>query len=606
MIEKMKAVCIVSALSSRKALLSGMRDLGVVHIRQKKHADPQVTAEFARISANYNALCDIEGASAEKPALKQKEFESLDCRVTEALSSRKENSDAAVRLSMQADRIRAWGAFVPSEVTELSENGVPLYFYRMGKKELASLASDEKVRFIRLSPVEKMDTVAVLDEKLPSSFPATEFDLPEKGLEELDKELAKCNEQIQKAEEELKKASLELATYKAQMVRCRNDIEFSCAEKTSQEDTDLVWISGYIPEDACAEFEKTAKANCWAYAMDDVAADDEFVPTKVKYTKVSGLMEPVFDILGTVPAYHEYDISFWFLCFFSLFFAMIIGDAGYGFCFLSVAVLLHVKQKKVTNLTWLVYVVSIATIVWGALTGTWFGLEGAMKVGVLRALVIPSFANYPQYFGYTSIQQQNVMMKFCFILGTIQLSLACIMNVRRKLAVRDGSFLADIGWFMSINSLYYVVLLLVINQDVDLTLCLAFILSGFLLVCMYGGMSPDKSFKEGLKAGLADIFTDFLNTISAFGNIMSYIRLFAVGLASLAIAQSFNDMALGMNGWLKIAGILVFVIGHALNLVMGLLSVIVHGVRLNLLEFSGQLGMEWSGTAYDPFRVTKK
>ena len=123
---------------------------------------------------------------------------------------------------------------------------------------------------------------------------------------------------------------------------------------------------------------------------------------------------------------------------------------------------------------------------------------------------------------------------------------------------------------------------------------------------MYGGMSPDKGFKDGLKAGLADIFTDFLNTISAFGNIMSYIRLFAVGLASLAIAQSFNDMALGMNGWLKIAGILVFVIGHALNLVMGLLSVIVHGVRLNLLEFSGQLGMEWSGTAYDPFRVTTK
>lgn len=606
MIEKMKAVCIVSSLSSRNALLSGLRDLGVVHIRQKKHADPEVTAEFARISANYGALCEIEGASAEKPPLPRRDFEHLDHKVSQALKTKKESSDEIVRLAMQADRIRAWGYFVPSEVADLSQSGVPLYFYRMGRKELASLASDEKVRYIHLSPVDKMETVAVLYEKLPASFPATEFEMPEKGLDELEAELEACNAKIKKADGELKNASLELATYKAQMVRCKNDIEFSSAEKTSQEDTDLVWISGYIPDDACEQFEKAAKANSWAYAMDDVASDDEFVPTKVKYTKVSGLMEPVFDILGTVPAYHEYDISFWFLCFFSLFFAMIIGDAGYGFCFLSVAVLLHVKQKKVTNLTLLVYVVSIATIVWGALTGTWFGLEGAMKVGILKALVIPSFANYPQYFGYTSIQQQNIMMKFCFILGTIQLSLACIMNVRRKLAVRDGSFLADVGWFMAINSLYYVVLLLVINQDVDLTLCLAFILSGFLLVCLYGGMSPDKGFKDGLKAGLADIFTDFLNTISAFGNIMSYIRLFAVGLASLAIAQSFNDMALGMNGWLKIAGILVFVIGHALNLVMGLLSVIVHGVRLNLLEFSGQLGMEWSGTAYDPFRVTTK
>jgi len=606
MIEKMKALCVVSALSSRKALLSGLRDLGVVHIKQKKHADPAVTAEFADISSNYTALCEIEGASAEKQVLSHEHFIRLNKGVSEALREKKENADAVVRLTMQSDRIRAWGAFVPSQVTDLAADGVPLYFYRMGKKELASLAADEKVRFVKLSPVEKMETVAVLDEKLPRSFPATEFTLPEKGLEELEAEIASCNASIAKAQAFLKDASKELATYKAQLLRCKNDIEFSSAEKTTESDTDLVWISGYIPASDAPRFEEAAKANSWAYAMDDVANDDEYVPTKVRYTKVSGLMEPVFDILGTVPGYREYDISFWFLCFFSLFFAMIIGDAGYGMCFLAVAVLLHVKLKKLNNLVLLVYVVSIATIMWGTLTGTWFGLEGAMRIGVLKALVIPSFANYPQYFGYTSIQQQNVMMKFCFILGTIQLSLACIMNVVRKLPERDGSFIADIGWFMAINSLYYVVLLLVINQEVDLTICAAFIAAGFLLVCLFGGMSPDRTFSQGLKAGLADAFTTFLNTISAFGNIMSYIRLFAVGLASLAIAQSFNDMALGMNGWLKIAGILVFVIGHALNLVMGLLSVIVHGVRLNLLEFSGQLGMEWSGTAYDPFRVSTK
>jgi V/A-type H+-transporting ATPase subunit I len=84
---------------------------------------------------------------------------------------------------------------------------------------------------------------------------------------------------------------------------------------------------------------------------------------------------------------------------------------------------------------------------------------------------------------------------------------------------------------------------------------------------------------------------------------MSYIRLFAVGMASLAIAQSFNDMAGSMlKGWALPAGILILVIGHGLNIVMGALSVIVHGVRLNLLEFSGQLGMEWAGIPYEPFR----
>ena len=149
-------------------------------------------------------------------------------------------------------------------------------------------------------------------------------------------------------------------------------------------------------------------------------------------------------------------------------------------------------------------------------------------------------------------------------------------------------------------------LYLVIGQQVNLMPVACVVIAGFLLVVLFGGMSPDKSFGQGLKAGLGDAFTVFLNTISAFGNIMSYIRLFAVGMASLAIAQSFNNMALGFKGPLVIAAVLILLIGHGLNIVMGLLSVVVHGVRLNLLEFSGQLGMEWAGIAYDPFKKRDK
>ncbi|MCK4530023.1 MAG: ATPase, partial [Candidatus Marinimicrobia bacterium] len=91
--------------------------------------------------------------------------------------------------------------------------------------------------------------------------------------------------------------------------------------------------------------------------------------------------------------------------------------------------------------------------------------------------------------------------------------------------------------------------------------------------------------------------------ISSFSNIISYIRLFAVGMATVAIATAFNDMAAGMmQGPAIIGGVIVLIIGHSLNLVMGLLSVMVHGIRLNLLEFSGQLGLEWTGYKYLPFK----
>ena len=166
--------------------------------------------------------------------------------------------------------------------------------------------------------------------------------------------------------------------------------------------------------------------------------------------------------------------------------------------------------------------------------------------------------------------------------------------------------LADIGWLLSICALYFMVLFLVINQPTNIKIVAAVVAVGFLLVAVFGGMSPEKTFAQGLKSGLSDTFTVFLNTISAFGNVMSYIRLFAVGMASLAIAQSFNNMSAGFSGPLLIVGIIIATVGHIMIIVMGFLSGVVHGVRLNLLEFSGQLGMEWSGTAYEPFKRTKQ
>ena len=415
-----------------------------------------------------------------------------------------------------------------------------------------------------------------------------------------------CETELAEINDTLKNYALQLESYKAALIKTQNDAEFSSVKNTAKSQDGLVWLTGYIPVSETEKFVACAKENGWAYQYETVEVDDGFVPTKVKYNKLTSLMKPIFDILGTVPGYGEYDISFWFLSFFTLFFAMIIGDAGYGVIFLIAAIVLVLKSKKFTNATLLLTVLSVATIIWGAVTGTWFGIESAMKVPFLKALVIPSFANYPQYFGMETASVQNSVMKFCFSIGVIQLSLACLMNIRRKITRKDLSMLADIGWLLSICALYFMVLFLVINQPTNIKIVAAVVAVGFLLVAVFGGMSPEKTFAQGLKSGLSDTFTVFLNTISAFGNVMSYIRLFAVGMASLAIAQSFNNMSAGFSGPLLIVGIIIAAVGHIMNIVMGFLSVVVHGVRLNLLEFSGQLGMEWSGTAYEPFKRTKQ
>ena len=450
-----------------------------------------------------------------------------------------------------------------------------------------------------------MYTVAVFG-TLPTSIPANEFSLPEKSIDELNKFVEESRNEITQCDSVLSKAAEYDSSFTAQILKAQNEERYSSASETAESQSGLVWISGYIPEADIDTFKAAAKENGWAYAVGDVDDEDQKIPTKMRYGKVSGLIKPVFDILGILPGYRESDISFFFLLFFTLFFAMIMGDGGYGVLLLIATIIITIKVKKKNNVIFLLFVLSIATIVWGAITGTWFGLKEAMDVPFLKALVIPGFANYPECFGIAATEAQNNIIKFSFSIGAIQMAVGSLISIKKKFGEKNLSWIADVGWLISILAMYLLSLLLVVKEQIDIVPVFAMIGVAFALVVVFGGMSPKKTFAQGLKSGVADAFTVFLNTISCFGNVMSYIRLFAVGMAGLAISQSFNGLASGFSGPLLIMGAAVVIIGHALNLVMCILSVVVHGVRLNVLEFSGQAGIEWTGIAYDPFKVNDK
>ena len=606
MIEKMKQICVVTSAPRKDEMLSALRKLGILHLSEKKSASRETTERFAALSRAQMALADYKpekGTEAE--ILSDEEFEAVFQRVQTAMEKKAGLIQERGAAATEADRIAGWGEFSPKECRELIKDGWDLHFYRLSKKDLETVLKDEEIRVIRLAPVDKMETVAILG-KLPLTISATEFLLPEKSLSELKEEIAACDKGIAECEEELKKDAVYLSSFRKQLLKAQNAEIWSSASATAESEEGLVWISGYIPEADLETFKKEAAKNSWAYAADDVAEDDDKVPTKVRYSKVSGLIKPVFDILGILPGYREQDISFWFFLFFILFFAMIIGDGGYGVLILLGTIAINLKMKKGNNITFLLYVLSIATIVWGAVTGTWFGIEKAMEVPFLKALVIPGFANYPEYFNVAASTQQNNIMKFSFSIGAVQMVLGSVLAIRKKIAEKDLSWLANLGWVIAIIAMYLLALVLVIGESIPMVPVFVAIGLAFLLVILFGGMAPDKTFVQGLKSGLGGAFTAFLDTISCFGNVMSYIRLFAVGMAGLAISQSFNDIAAGFKGPLIIAGVIVVIIGHALNIVMCFLSVVVHGVRLNVLEFSGQVGLEWTGIPYEPFKQNEK
>ncbi len=607
MIEKMDMVYVVSTVGHKDEMLRGLRDMGLLHIAEKKNADPAAVKKFSDLSKMQSELLAYapdgkEKGQEKKPVLSDEEFGKLYADASNALAQKNALNSLIGHDRTEIDRLAPWGEFSPEQVRSLRREGIDLHFYRVDRTECGQIFADDQIRAIRMASVEKSDTIAVVG-ALPAAFHGTELEMPVKGAAQLRGEIEDAQRQLLHCDEVLKNAALYDSSFRSQMVRCQNEVIYSSASKTAENDAQLVWISGYIPADDIQKFEETAKKNHWAYAVGDVSEDDDAIPTKLRYNRITRLISPLYKILGILPGYRETDISLWFLMFFTLFFAMIFGDAGYGCLLLAGTILLIAKAKKLTTPTWLLLVLSIATIFWGAITGTWFGMESAMKVPFLKALVLPGFANYPEYFHVSAAAQQNNIMKFSFSIGAIQMELGSLLSVKRKLGQKDLSFVSDIGWMLTICAMYLLSLYLVLGESVNISIVFGVIACGFILVVLFGAMGPGKSFAQGVREGLGGAFTSFLNTISCFGNVMSYIRLFAVGMAGLAIAQSFNNMAAGLaHGPLFIVAVIVVVLGHLINIVMAFLSVIVHGVRLNVLEFSGQVGLEWTGIAYDPFR----
>ena len=321
------------------------------------------------------------------------------------------------------------------------------------------------------------------------------------------------------------------------------------------------------------------------------------MPTLIENPRWIAIIKPMFNLLGTVSGYREFDISFWFLLFFSLFFAILIGDAGYGLVLIGLTLFARLKMRKAPAGPFaLLFVLSGATVIWGALSGTWFGVEALAANPVLSRLVLPQIASF-------GVENTDTIMVICFLIGAVHLSVAHLVSFVRRFP-RLAAF-ADLGWLSVLWGLFFVVRYIVLQQPLH-PLVPYLIVPGLAFVIVFA--EQQGRFFKGLLLGLAKLPLKFLNSISAFSDIISYVRLFAVGLATIEVAKSFNamaaDMGFGIPGGLAAALVLFF--GHTLNIVMGAMSVIVHGVRLNMLEFSGHLGMEWTGIPYEPFREREK
>jgi V/A-type H+-transporting ATPase subunit I len=347
-------------------------------------------------------------------------------------------------------------------------------------------------------------------------------------------------------------------------------------------------LKGFCPAENEAPLREAAAAEGWGMVVEDPASDDP-VPTLLRNPKWVSPVKAVFQMIGVIPGYRELDISALFMIFLSIFFAFLIGDAGYGLLFLVISGVVKHKLKNRAEAQpgiHLLMLMSSCTVLWGALTGTWFGITPSVLPAPLQAL-------RPDYLTGDPDRVASRIMLICFVLGTLHLSIAHVWNFIRK--INRWSCLSDLGWLCSTLAMFFAVRYMVLDAAFPPVMG-AVLGVGVLLIALSLVLARE----------FFGLVTLVLDVISNFVDIISYVRLYAVGAASFAIANAFNEMAVtawGSHGvWIGglLAAVTLF-FGHTLNILLGAMGILVHGIRLNTLEFSGHAGVQWGGIHFKPF-----
>ena len=626
MIVKMKKVSIVVFDRFREQSLKALRKLGLVHIESRPSSSDEL-ALFAEQNTQLERAWLLLPEETKKERKRREKKQKRDRkrkkdkrlrrkreRAPTATRATEEDVDGCVeiaqevveltekirvihekieRLIREQQRLDLWGGYDPKEIRELAEKGVYISLYQLGPEEFKQLPEDLD-RFV-LERTKSFVRLAVVS---LGSEPSLDFEtvaIGEKGRAELQQELDGAGNELQGLEHRLQHLAGERPRIQTVMRRLNNKIEFEQVRAGMVGEGQLSYLTGYVPAKRADALRRAASENGWALLVDEPAEDDP-VPTLVENPRWIRIIRPMFQLMETTPGYREFDISFIFLLFFSLFFAMLIGDAGYGIILFVLTLVARLAMpRRPGGVFSLLFVLSAATIVWGALSGTWFGVEALARQPLLSRIVIPQIASF-------GVENTKKVMFLCFVIGAVHLSIARLINFFRGLPGLVA--FSELGWLSILWGMFFVTRYIVLQEALN-PMGIWLVGAGILLVVVFGEQKG--KFFKGVAFGLLRLPLSLLDSIGSFSNIVSYVRLFAVGLATVAVASNFNAMAaevgFGIPSGLISAFILFF--GHTLNIIMGAMSVIVHGVRLNMLEFSGQLGMEWTGVPYKPFQETE-
>lgn len=595
MIVPMKKVTLLCLASDTDATLEKLRGMGVLHVthvNEPKSVELESVAKRLQKARTALTILEVEAASAGKkgrtslPEADGSGSPADRCRaeIDETIENvhvlamlRKEFSERIAALREERATIAPYGDFNPGLIDGLAAKGITVKLYQIGGKTLPEPPEGTHIFPISHGPAGQYFAAVDLDSDF--EFAACEFVPHNRPLSVVEAALRQAETDVDRMHRNMENLTAWRAALAEHIRAIENEEAFFNVRGGMGDGGKVGYLRGFCPADIVDSLTKAAADNGWGLLVDEPSSEDS-VPTLIRNPSWVRPIKSLLSMIDVLPGYREVDINWIFLIAFSIFFAMLVGDAGYGLVFLALTALARWKFKKAPKEPFrLLYLLGICTVLWGTVTANFFGTAP----GPLGKASVPWLADEKNF------------MELCFLIGAVHLTIAHLWNVVRM--INSTRALAQIGWILLTWAMFLGARNLVLGYHLHPVFRYLFT-AGIVLVPLF--MVPPRR----LKTEWQDFCTLPFDVINNFVDVVSYVRLFAVGSASLAVATAFNEMAVGGGIDNVLAGLvaaLVLFLGHALNIVLALMSVLVHGVRLNTLEFSSHIGLEWAGFQYSPF-----
>ncbi len=588
MIVKMKKALVFCHQAHREQTVLELQKLGLLHLEPVR---PYVGHRLEEMRAHARDAEKVAGIlkayatdTADVPDDEIEKYPTGEDLITEVLDriARKDRQQEEQAFwEREKKRIEPFGDFDPDTVRRLADRGIQVKLYRIGPHKEIPPPPHGSIHVLHRD--RHGIYFAAIGHDLMEMDKAEEMALPERSLRDMEKEIETRRRDMEDNEQALRKLSASRRRDAEDYARLILDkVQFLEARAGMGTEEPIDWLQGYCPERDVETLRREAKKQGWGILVEEPRPDDP-VPTKIENPRWVRPIRVMMDFIGVVPGYREVDISMLFLFFFSLFCAIIVGDAGYGLLFLGLTFWATRRfpqgPKPVFHL---LYLTSIGTVIWGVLSGNYFGI--ARIPPLLSAVRIDA------------LNDDETVILLCFLIGAIHLTLAHTWNVIRF--INTPRFLAQLGWVGTTWTMFFAARHMVLDKPFPAVMLPVFVIS-VLLIALF--MTPFRRIKT-------EWFNHVvlpLNLVSNFVDVVSYVRLFAVGTATFAVANAFNQMALELGAAHWIAGLfagLIILFGHTLNILLATMGVLVHGIRLNTLEFAGHLGLQWTGAPYTPFK----